>query len=406
MRSHLHRRKVGTAFFLLLSCLCVSHAIARDETPVAVAAHVADGMRSMPAFASILHDGEPRRGVELDAEGGGSISGQLIDAHASSPLAGHAAYIELYATDGQWVDGHSFTTDASGHYHISDLPDGVFHLVLTAQGPFVDRAQIYPGIPCPTNCDPLLGEPVTITAPGGIDHIDFSFHPDAIVHGRVLDATTGAGLGGVTVSGYIPVATPMGTMYALAWATTSHEADGTYELYLLGHSTGQPCYIAAEHAVPHLDTAFPGVSCTNIESCLGNAVPLTVRPADTFENIDIAMPLGAAISGRVAEASSGTPLLALVDVYDETDAHVWHGHTQPDGSYASDALPAGTYHAAATQAGWPFGCVVYLDRPCPAAGSPVSSVDPTPLNLQAGEVHTDTDFRIDTDTIFTDAFDP
>ena len=392
MHSRFHRRMIDAACFWTIFCLCVSHAVARSD---------------IPAPGSPPQDkGEQHGHIDSDIDGGGSISGQLVDAHASRPLAGYRASMELYDTAGQWVGEHAFTTDAGGHYEIHDVPEGAFHLVLSSQGPFVDHAQIYPGIPCPVNCDPLLGQPVTITAPSGIDHVDFSFHPDAIVNGKVVDATTGAGLGGVTISGYVPVSTPMGTLYALAWATISREPDGAYELYLLGHATGHQYYIAAEHASPHINTAFPGVSCTYIESCLGNAVPLTVRPTDTFENIDMSLPLGSAISGMVSDALSGMPLRAFVDVYDETNELVWYGFTLPDGSYSSEALPAATYHAVATTAGWPFGCAVYLDRPCPAAGSPVSSVDPTPLALQAGEVRSDADFRIDTDTIFTGAFDP
>lgn len=406
MHPRVHRRRVGEACLWAMFCLCASLALARDNVPVAGAGDDADGMYFTAPFAAFRLKDEPYRHVDFGIDGGGSISGQFVDAHASRPLAGYAAFMQLYDTDGQWVGGHDFTTDASGYYQIHGLPSGAFHLVLSSQGPFVDSRQIYPGIPCPTNCDPLLGQPVTITAPGGIDHVDFSFHPDAIVHGKVVDATSGTGIGGATVSGYIPVSTPMGTQYALAWATTSDEPDGAYELYLRGHSTGQPYYIAAEHAAPHISTAFPGVSCTIIASCLGNAVPLTVRPADTFESIDMSLPLGSAISGMVTDALSGTPIPAFVHVYDETNERVWSGHTLSDGSYSSEAFPAATYHAVATKVGWPFGCAVYLDRPCPAEGSPVSSVDPTPLILQVGEVRSDVDFQIDTDTIFTGAFDP
>jgi hypothetical protein len=36
----------------------------------------------------------------------------------------------------------------------------------------------------------------------------------------------------------------------------------------------------------------------------------------------------------------------------------------------------------------------------------VSSVNPTPLVLQVGKVRADTNFQIDTDTIFVGTFDP
>ena len=41
-----------------------------------------------------------------------------------------------------------------------------------------------------------------------------------------------------------------------------------------------------------------------------------------------------------------------------------------------------------------------------ADGMPLSSVDPTPRVLQAGGIRGGIDFPIDTDTIFTDSFEP
>ena len=361
-----------------------------------------------PAFSAVtINEGEQRSGVDFDLGNGGSISGQLIDAHASVPLAGYPASMQLYDTDGQWLGEQDFATSASGHYQISGLPNGAFYLVLMSHGPFIDGSQIYPGISCSNNCDPLLGQLLTITASGNVDGIDFSFHPDAIVRGKVKDMATGAGLDGATVSGYIPVATPIGTLYALVWSTISHGPDGDYELYLRGYDPFQLYYIVAENAAPNISTAFPGVSCTYIMSCLGNAVPLSVRPASNNENINMSMPLGSAISGVVTDALSGAPLLANINVFDEKDNQVARARTAEDGSYAFDAFPAGTYYAIAKSLlGSQPGCIVYDNRPCPADGMPLASVDPTPLVLKLGQIHSGINFPIDTNTIFSNSFEP
>jgi hypothetical protein len=314
--------------------------------------------------------------------------------------------MQLYDTSGELLGDQNFTTNASGHYQIRGIPNGAFHLVLGSSGPFVDDSQVYPGIPCPENCDPLLGQTVAIAASGEVGNINFSFHTDALVHGKITDATSGSGLDGVVVNGYFPVATPFGTSYALAWSTTSHGPDGAYELYLRGYAAGALYYIVAEPAAPYYGTAYPGVSCTFIESCMSNGVPLLVHPAAAFEGINMALPMGSAISGRVLDATSGAPLLAFVTAYDEAGNSIWSGLTDEDGYYSSKAFPEGTYSASASTSGWPFACAVYLDRPCPRSGAPVSSVNPTPLVLQVGEVRADTNFQIDTDTIFVGTFDP
>lgn len=362
-----------------------------------------------PAFSAVtLGEGEQRNGVDFDLGGGGSISGQLIDAHASGPLVGYTAVMHVHDSNGELFGASRFTTSASGHYQINGLPDGAFYLVVTSlPNPFVDRSQIYPGIPCETFfCDPLLGQLVTITASGNVDHIDFSFHPDAIVRGKVIDAETGAALDGVTVSGYIPALIPAGA-YVRFWSTISHGPDGVYELYLRGYGPTGPYYIVAENAAPHASTAYPRVTCIPILSCLGSAVSLSVQPASTFDNIDISLPLGSAISGVVTDALSGAPLRAYVEILDGTNDRIWGGYTTEDGFYSSDAVPAGTYYAIAKSLlrSQP-GCIVYDNRPCPADGMPLSSVDPTPLVLKLGEIRSGINFPIDTNTIFSDSFEP
>ena len=163
-----------------------------------------------PAFSAVtVGEGEERTGIDFDLDNGGSISGQLVDTHTSSPLAGYAADLQLYDAAGEFLGDQAFTTDAGGHYQVRGLPNGTFHVVLASSGPFIDDSQVYPAIACDPNCDPLLGDLVTIAASGDVAHIDFSFHPDALVHGKVVDAADGAGLDGVVVSAYVAVPTPM-----------------------------------------------------------------------------------------------------------------------------------------------------------------------------------------------------
>ncbi|MEO7325150.1 MAG: carboxypeptidase-like regulatory domain-containing protein [Dokdonella sp.] len=359
----------------------------------------------------VIAEGENRAGIDFDLVAGGAISGQFFDAHTGSPLATYPFRMSFYTSTGDFLAGELLVSDVNGRYRASGLPNGAYYLLLASAGPFSDAWQIHPGACDPTACDPTNGQLVEIANLGTVDNIDFQFHPSSYVHGRIFDATTSAGIPGVTVSGYYrhydqgPFG---GYTYEVFWSTVSGD-QGHYELYMSGGAgTGNAYRIGAGHAPPHVNAAYPNIVCPHgSPNCMFYATDVLVPTGATIENIDIPMTAGASIAGTVLDATTHTPLAATVEVASEDGSAKQYIQVKSDGTFASEAWPiqtAGIAYAKAYTMSWPYSCLVYLDAPCPSFVDPISTADATPIEVHAGEVHTGIDFRLADDGIFHDSF--
>jgi hypothetical protein len=361
-----------------------------------------------PAFTPVdVGAGDERTGVDFDLAHGSAVSGRLLDARTGRPFGGRAARLVFFDVEGHQLDRADVTTDADGSYRVRGLPAGAFHLAVEFNGPFREARLVYPDLPCPGwNCDPTQGQRLTTPVSGELTQIDFAFHPDAIVRGKVVDAQSGAGVGSATVNGYAPQTGPFGTTYSIAWSTLS-QTDGTYELYLRGTDQGARYYVTSERAAPHINAVHPDIVCPNVDQqCLVQGTRVVLHSSDIVEGIDIASPLGAVVAGKIADARAGSPIPGMVTIFDRDDRHLWSGATREDGTYRTDALPAGTVYATGRAHAWPFACGAYLGRPCPSNGQPISSVAPTLIALQAGEIREAINFSLDSESVFRNGFEP
>jgi hypothetical protein len=361
-----------------------------------------------PAFTPVdVGAGDERTGVDFDLAHGSAVSGRLLDARTGRPFGGRAARLVFFDVEGHQLDRADVTTDADGSYRVRGLPAGAFHLAVEFNGPFREARLVYPDLPCPGwNCDPTQGQRLTTPVSGELTQIDFAFHPDAIVRGNVVDAQSGAGVGSATVNGYAPQTGPFGTTYSIAWSTLS-QTDGTYELYLRGTDQGARYYVTSERAAPHINAVHPDIVCPNVDQqCLVQGTRVVLHSSDIVEGIDIASPLGAVVAGKIADARAGSPIPGMVTIFDRDDRHLWSGATREDGTYRTDALPAGTVYATGRAHAWPFACGAYLGRPCPSNGQPISSVAPTLIALQAGEIREAINFSLDSESVFRNGFEP
>ncbi|MHB1569894.1 MAG: carboxypeptidase regulatory-like domain-containing protein, partial [Solirubrobacteraceae bacterium] len=139
-------------------------------------------------------DGKTTSGIDQALPHGGSVSGTVTDATLGTPLAG--IVVDLYDSSGN-VAG-SATTSATGRYSVAGLPPGTYTASFApSQKPSPYQEQYYK--------DQLTAgsaNTFSVSADATTSGIDAALSRGGIVSGTVTAATTGAALGGITVTVY------------------------------------------------------------------------------------------------------------------------------------------------------------------------------------------------------------
>jgi hypothetical protein len=87
---------------------------------------------------------------------------------------------------------------------------------------------------------------------------------------------------------------------------------------------------------------------------------------------------------------TGEPLMmAFFEIWNASSGNVDSGEAQPDGTFVSRALPAGTYYAVASAFG--FESQLFDGLPCPGACDATTG---TPIVVTAGETEAGIDFAL------------
>ncbi len=234
---------------------------------------------------------------------GGSITGTVTDTSLpANDLSGMC--VRATQPPDTVADGNGIAvTAANGSYTISDLPTGSYTVWVdptcngTSSSYYVPQSQ----------------SGVTVTEPGTTTQ-DFALVLGGDISGTITG--NGGGVGGVMVNATKSI-----------WATTA--SNGTYTIegltpgsYDVGVSPSQ------------LGTTYSPYEST--------AARETVT-AGSVTTLNVALVVGAAISGTVTAASSGAPLPDICVVANSPDGTTGYADTASGGSYAIGGLPAGNY---------------------------------------------------------------
>ncbi len=295
---------------------------------------------------------------------GGTLSGTVTDATTAAPLSG--VTVSIYNSTGGFVVSRS--TNASGVYSASGLPTGTYYATTANPSGYVN--EMYNDIPCPGACIPTLGTPISVTAGATTSGIDFGLGAGGRISGRVTDAGTGLGLGGVTVRIWSAVRVV---------DTVTTDCSGAY-ISGAGLSTGS-YYATTTNSLGYMDEAYDNVPCPNCNPGLVGT-PIAVTLGATTANIDLALDHGGRISGSVTSSATAAGLANVgVDIYSSTGAYQTSGYTSASGLYTTGGgLPSGTYYAR-TWNSQGYIDELYNDISCPAGSCSVTGGTPITVTV-------------------------
>lgn len=327
------------------------------------ACHVTDGTAISVAV------GHTTTGIDFSLDKLGAIAGTVTRAQDGSAVT--------YTTVDVWdSQGHlwSYTyTDGAGHYSTEALDPGSYFVSTATWGDVVD--ELYDDLPCEPSCTPTSGTPITVTPGNTRPGVDFALRRMGSISGTITDAATGGpityGYGDVYVynaagtlvtygyssgAAYTVSGVPAGTYYVLA----------THDFYRSELYNDVPCH------------GGPPSGCS-----LSAGTTVSVQLETTTGGINFALTRLGAISGTVADQTTGAALDdVIVTVWNSAGQYVAYQYTSA-GAYKLEGLPAGTYFVTARR--YDYVPKLYNGLACPGGGPP--SCDPTtgtPVSVNLG----------------------
>ncbi|HQN95326.1 MAG TPA: carboxypeptidase-like regulatory domain-containing protein [Thermoanaerobaculales bacterium] len=293
-----------------------------------------------------------------------TISGEVTRTDAGDPV---------YGDVGVWsVAGASlgFGYISAGQYAVDWLPSGTYYLTTIAYPYGVPlQDELWDDIPCPggapDGCDPLTGDPLTVTAGGHQTGVDFVLDACGGIRGTVTDSGTGSPV----TNAWVRVWSDDGSWVDTAWP----EPDGHYEIRLPQPGT----YFVTVSGTGFDDVLYDGIPCpggppNGCDPAAGTPVQVAVNALT--EGIDFAVDTRGRIAGVVRD-STGSPLpWADVELFASDGGYAGYTSTESDGSYAFVGLEDGLYFLTAEE--WGYTTVLYDNILCPpgcdvTAGTPV-----------------------------------
>jgi photosystem II stability/assembly factor-like uncharacterized protein len=206
-------------------------------------------------------------------------------------------------------------TDDKGAYSIEGLSSGSYKIYFCKEGYILRWYGDKPDI--------ASAVAVTVTAPSTTSGIDVALVKFGGISGRVIDAVSGVGLPGVTVT----VRDGIGS--------TTTDANGAYLISGL---------LNKDYKVEFSKFGY-ATQLYNNKSDISLATLVAVTPPSTTTGVDAVLRKTGTITGRVTDSITGAGVQGIsIDVYDATGnrAHNY-GNTDVDGAYSVNGVVEGRY---------------------------------------------------------------
>jgi hypothetical protein len=254
-------------------------------------------------------------GIDFGLTLGATIVGVVRDSETQLPVT----EVEVYAA---LVDGNQIawaTPDAEGRYKLRGVPAG----------------PIVVGVHSATHVD--ASKRIEVAGPGQEFILHFALSPGATISGRITDADTGRPIAGVSISADNDGGGPG------AWGDS--DVDGAYTLK--GVAPGTYRISARDEGGSYIQQFFDGAIYWN------DARLVAVSGLDDVAGIDFAMQLGATISGRVLDGSTGLPIRNMeIHAGPQNNNHLAWANTREDGTYVLSGIPDGLIEVVVSGRGY------------------------------------------------------
>lgn len=286
-------------------------------------------------------------------------------------------------------------TAAGGAYTISGLLAGTYLGRTVNQLGYLD--EVFDNVLCPqcaANVTAAGGTPIVFNGQGETAaNTNFVLARGGQITGRVTDATTGAGIGNMTVvimdaSGRQLVTTTTSNLPAtLGNYGTTGLLGGTYLARILGSP-----------ATPYVPEVFDNLTCVPCRVTDGTPIEVTIGVVTS--NVNFALDAGGRLSGTIRDSTTLLPLTTIfVDVFNSSGVNV--GFTTASGvpgTFTSVGLPAGNYVArtralqSTAPASQGYVNEVYNNVTCSGC-NPLSGS--TPIAVNVNQITPNIDFLLD-----------
>jgi protocatechuate 3,4-dioxygenase beta subunit len=252
------------------------------------ATQFSNGVQTFNAAAGVAVAANADTTVNFSLTPGFSLRGTVQDAGTNLPLQN--ASLTVFDASNQFVEG-SFFTAADGTYDTQGrLKGGVSYKVQAqaaghAQQAWNGQRTINTAQPVPVGASDVSG-------------IDFSLQPGGGVKGTVRN------FGGIPIQGIVIEVFDAAPPNAFITGGFVTQADGTFDT---GHTLAGSYKIRArDPSLGFVTTFYNGLSDGRGLDFF-SATPVTAVPGSDVTNVDISMPFGGTISGRIRVQGSGSP---------------------------------------------------------------------------------------------------
>jgi len=277
----------------------------------------------------------------------GVITGTVTDASTGEPLARRA--VTIASASGLLLT--TVYTDDSGRYTASaPFTTGTYYAYVHDTYSS-SSSGAYGRLPylCSFNCDPDLGDAISVVQGEVTDGIDIALSD--------LSA-----LGGGGISGTITFAT-VGDPFPALGSITLYDSEGSEVIFQMGaypdgtFDTGLILAAGTYYALAQttawnssfIPQSYGGMPC--MASCdATRSSPIVVRAGETTSNINFTLNTGGAITGTISDAQTDRLLRDMyIQIHNDKGDKISEGITNNEGVFRSrNGLPAGTYYVTAS----------------------------------------------------------